>query len=229
MFKAFITKLFLIMISILSFSAGNVPLGMIALLGIPVAIIYFGAGSAYDSEDNYKGAKRNERGFFTDNRGDVKPSLPAYKPKYTLESDNKSVAQTAVGVGLVAAASALASDDHADSNASFFDDYISDTDTINPATGLPMYGAFDSAGNPLGTDGSSGIGFSDDSICNPATGLTMIGGLDAAGNTYGHDDASEGFSHDMLDDAGSIDSFATTDTFDSFDGSDSFNSFDDNW
>ncbi|AMJ98676.1 hypothetical protein AVL55_11155 [Alteromonas macleodii] len=233
MFKAFITKSFLILISILSFSAGNVSLGMIALLGIPVAIIYFGAASAYDSEDNYKGAKRNENGFFTDNRGDVNPSLSAYKPKYTLESDKKGETRTTAGIGLVASASAFALDDHADSNASFFDDYISDADTSNPATGLPMHGAFDSAGNPLGTDGSSGIGFSDDScVSNPANGLPMaggIGGTDSAGNTFGHDNINDDFSQNTLDVTDSLDIHDSFDTSSSFDSSNSLSSFEDNW
>lgn len=47
--------------------------------------------------------------------------------------------------------------------ASFFDDWhtstaaspVGDTPTINPATGLPMIGAIDVAGNPFGTDLSS--------------------------------------------------------------------------
>lgn len=225
MFKATITKIFLVLISILSLSAGNVPLGMLALLGIPIAIIYFGVNSA-NSSDDYRAAKRNERGFFTDNRGHVKTSLPAYKPKYTLDSEKKGAANTAAGIGLVAAASALASDEHSDINESFSDD---DT-TINPATGLPIDGGVDSSGNPFGTDGSSGIGFPEDSAVNPATGLSMtggIGGIDSAGNTYGNDNMSVGFSHDMLDaTTDSIGSFDTTDTFDS---SDSFSSIDDNW
>ncbi|WP_342659370.1 hypothetical protein NPJ82_17920 (plasmid) [Sphingomonas sp. NY01] len=47
--------------------------------------------------------------------------------------------------------------------ASFFDDWhtptaasaVGDTPTINPATGLPMTGGVDVAGNPFGTDLSS--------------------------------------------------------------------------
>lgn len=224
MLKATITKFSLVLISILSFSNGNVPLGMLALLGIPIAIIYFGVSNA-DSNDDYRGAKRNEKGFFTDNRGHVKSSLPVYKPKYTLDSEKEGIANTAAGIGLVTAATALASDDHADRNASFFDDDTS----INPATGLPMFGGVDSAGNPFGSAGSTDSSVSEDLTFNPATGLPMSGGFDAAGNTYGHDNASESVSLDTFDDAGSIDSFDTTDTFDSFDSSDSFSSFDDNW
>ena len=224
MFKATITKFLLVLLSILSFSNGNVPLGMLALLGIPVAIIYFGVNNA-NTNDYYRGAKRNEKGFFTDNRGKVNPSLPAYKPKYTLDSEREEVAKTAAGIGLVTAATTLAYDDHADRNASFFDDDAS----VNPATGLPMLGGVDSAGNPFGSAGLIESGLSDDLTLNPATGLPMSGGFDAAGNSYGHDNASEEFSHGTFDDAGSIDSFDTTDTFSSFDSSDSFNSFDDNW
>ncbi|WP_386685696.1 hypothetical protein [Lonepinella sp. MS14437] len=46
---------------------------------------------------------------------------------------------------------------------------------INPATGLPMQGMFDTAGNPIGCN--QGI--------NPATGLPMQGILDIAGNPLG--------------------------------------------
>jgi len=69
---------------------------------------------------------------------------------------------------------------------------------INPATGLPMFGGFDSAGNPFGFDNASMEApdsnqysiFDDDFTINPATGLPMIGGvggIDVQGNFYGTD------------------------------------------
>ena len=56
---------------------------------------------------------------------------------------------------------------------------------VNPATGLPMTGVLDVAGNPYGC----GINNYDDCV-NPNTGLPMVGGeagLDVAGNPYGAD------------------------------------------
>ncbi len=53
--------------------------------------------------------------------------------------------------------------------------------TVNPATGLPMIGNFDSMGNPYGMGSVMGP-------YNPATGLPMmVGELDVAGNPFGTD------------------------------------------
>lgn len=55
-------------------------------------------------------------------------------------------------------------------------------DNFNPATGLPMMGSVDSAGNLYGTSFNSGFNI------NPANGQLMIGGfggVDTFGNSYG--------------------------------------------
>lgn len=66
----------------------------------------------------------------------------------------------------------------------------------NPASGLPMTGGVDIAGNAYGTSshafddhgstssagGASGF---DHLSINPASGLPMTGGMDVAGNVYG--------------------------------------------
>lgn len=68
-----------------------------------------------------------------------------------------------------------------------------ESDSINPATGLPMSGGVDVGGNPYGVDLNSSF----DSI-NPATGLPMSGGVDVGGNPYGSD-LSSSFDHSFQD------------------------------
>jgi hypothetical protein len=58
---------------------------------------------------------------------------------------------------------------------------------VNPATGLPMSGGVDAAGNPYGCDFQN---HPYDDCVNPATGLPMVGGeagVDVEGNLYGSD------------------------------------------
>ena len=62
----------------------------------------------------------------------------------------------------------------------------------NPATGLPMNGAFDAMGNPFGS------GYSHSRV-NPATGLPMNGSLDVAGNPFG-----SSHSHSVVNPSGGL-------------------------
>ena len=56
--------------------------------------------------------------------------------------------------------------------------------SINPASGLPMIGGVDTAGNPLASNELTPSWISEPTI-NPATGLMMVGSVDTAGNSYG--------------------------------------------
>lgn len=89
----------------------------------------------------------------------------------------------------------------------------------NPATGLPMVGALDSAGNPFGVGDTTSGDEHRISACsgvNPATGLPMIDDtcIDVMGNPYGTD-------------------LSSTDHSDMFNQDDSFHhsvsTFDDDW
>lgn len=61
-----------------------------------------------------------------------------------------------------------------------------DPSGINPATGLAMVGAVDTAGNPYGVGSPGGL-----PAVNPATALPMVGAVDVAGNPYGCDSSSD--------------------------------------
>ena len=68
-----------------------------------------------------------------------------------------------------------------------------ESNSINPATGLPISGGVDVGGNPYGLDLSSSF-----ESTNPATGLPMSGGLDVGGNPYGVD-LSSSFDYSFQD------------------------------
>ena len=68
-----------------------------------------------------------------------------------------------------------------------------ESNSINPATGLPISGGVDVGGNPYGVDLSSSF-----ESTNPATGLPMSGGLDVGGNPYGVD-LNSSFNHSFQD------------------------------
>ncbi len=57
-----------------------------------------------------------------------------------------------------------------------------ESNSINPATGLPISGMIDIGENPYGEDLSSSF-----EETNLATGLPMSGGVDVVGNPYGAD------------------------------------------
>lgn len=102
---------------------------------------------------------------------------------------------------------------------------------FNPATGLMMVGALDSAGNSFGSGGSSDRTSDDEAFgfdeshhtFNPANGLPMVNEVtDIHGDTFGTNSSDDIFDH-------SSSSFDDSFTHTSFDDSFNSSSFDDDW
>ena len=236
MFKATIIICLLGLGMIIGICSENLVFTIISVSCIPLAVIYLAVECGNEPADRYYGAKRNERGIYTDNRANVKHRLPPYVPKYTLKSQTEPAGgHSAATVAATAAAyTASVTASHYDKtfgssvseqsypNDDFMDDYLTPGADTESLTGITASDDMDIGGGTL----TSQDELIESPVINPATGDLMVGGIggvDTEGNAYGTSSFSDSDSFD------SFDSFDSSDSFSTFDSTDSFSSFDDNW